>query len=192
MKKLLLFFAIIGLSVSGVQAQVNINIEQVPSNENSALNSATESFNNGTLFTSEDLLGVFANGEFISGIQRLIIDANQVAKIKTVGSGNSATLTQSGTSNIGIINIDGNGNSASLNQAGSGLLSAIKIEGSFNSLDVEQQGNALQNLILLGGNNLNFDVQQDASGVKLTQTGSGIPLQIKSTGRTIPLIIRSH
>lgn len=190
MKKLLLLFAIIGLSVSGVQAQVNI--KQVSSNKNSALNSTTENFNNGTLFNSEDLLGVFTNSAFISGIQRLIIDATQVAKIRTVGNNNSATLTQSGTSNVGIISIDGNGNTANLSQVGSGLLSAIKIEGSFNSLDVEQQGTALQNLILLGGNNLNFDVQQDASGVKLTQTGSGIPLQIKSTGRTIPLIIRNH
>lgn len=190
MKTLILLFVVIGLSVPGVQAQVNI--EQILPNENSAPSSVTRDFNNGTLFTSEDLLGIFANSKFISGIQRLIIDVNQVAKIKMVGSGNYTTLTQSGISNVGIININGNSNITRLNQVGSGLLSAIKIHGNSNTLEVDQIGDNLQNLILLDGTDLNFDVNQNANGVHLTQTGSSIPLQIESSGRTVPIIISNN
>ncbi|MCW9707172.1 hypothetical protein [Fodinibius salsisoli] len=183
MKKLILLLTLFyGVALSNVQAQVNI--DQIdPGND----------FDNGSAMTSEeDLLGIFLNSPFLSAIQQQAIDADQVARTNIEGDNNTAHLSQSGFNNVGIINIIGYGNEASLEQQGNGLFSAINVNGSSNNLDIEQNGNALQNLIKLDGSGLNYEVLQDPSGVEVTQTGSSIPLQIKRTGRVVPIIIRNN
>lgn len=185
MKRLTLVFVLVAILTPWVTAQNSeFNIPQV--NQNS------KNYSNGSLLLSEDLMGLFTNSSFVAGLQHLAIDASQIAYINTVGNDNIATMTQNGFNNIGIINIYGTGNEAGLIQNGTGLLSAINIDGNGNTLDVTQNGSALQNLILLNGNGLNFDIMQNESGVQLTQTGSSIPLQIRSTGHRVPIIISNH
>lgn len=185
MKKLTLAFVLVALMAPWAIAQNSeFNIPQV--NQNSKI------LNNRSPLLSKDFIGLFANSSIIAGLQYLAIDASQVAHINTMGNDNTATLTQNGYNNVGIININGNGNEAGLMQNGNGLLSAINMSGNYNTLDVVQNGSALQNLILLDGNGLNFDILQNESGVQLTQTGSSIPMQIRSTGRRVPIIISSH
>ncbi len=187
MKKLLLALLLTGFTASVAAAQVSdaeVSVKQV-----------SREYNDGPLITSEDdMYGVFTNSSIISGLQQLATDANQLARINAEGDENMARLTQTGTGNIGVINIRGSFNDASLNQDGSGLLSAINIKGSSNNLDVIQSGNELQNLILLEGSGLDYDILQNAAGVNLTQTGSGtsIPLSVKQTGRSVPIIIRNN
>lgn len=184
MKKLILIILLVAVTVSLSRAQQttgDVSIQQV-----------TKSFDNGSVVSSENFDGIFANSMFISELQQMLVDANQVARINLEGNNNTASIVQDGTNNVGVIDITGSANSSTLFQDGSGMLSAIGINGYGNKLDVTQKGTALQNLILLEGQNLDFNVLQNAAGVKLTQTGSSIPLQIESTGSTVPLIIRNN
>jgi hypothetical protein len=187
MKKLLLALLLTGFMVSVAEAQTSdadVSVKQV-----------SREYNDSPLITSEDdMYGVFTNSSALSGFQQLATDANQLARISLQGDENQARLNQSGTGNIGVINIMGNFNEATLNQDGNGLLSAINIEGSSNTLDMIQSGNDLQNMLMLQGSGLDYDVLQNAAGINLTQTGSGtsIPLSVKQTGRSVPIIISNN
>ena len=181
MKKIILTVFLITLWTSNILAQSSeFNIQQV------------KQYENGSLLLSEDLLGIFNDSPLIASLQDLATDASQIARIVTQGNENTVYLTQNGFNNIGIIQIDGSHNNSSLNQTGNGLLSAINIEGNYNDLSVDQRGSALQNMILLSGNGLEYDILQNNDGIRLTQTGSSIPLQISSTGRSIPIMISNR
>jgi|AntRauTorcE11898_2_1112593.scaffolds.fasta_scaffold25709_2 hypothetical protein len=185
MKKLILLILLFVLSAPVAWAQ--------QANANVVVNQVTEESDNSLFITDEEEeIGLFLSDSFISGLQQLAADANQVARINTVGSNNVSQLTQSGNGNIGAINVLGNGNETSLNQNGNDLISVLNLEGDFNILDVDQIGSNLQNVVQLEGDGLNFDILQDAQGLQLTQTGSGIPLQIETTGGTVPIIITNN
>lgn len=157
------------------------------------LRQVTRNFANGAVMTSDDALGIFSNSLFISGIQQLAMDANQVAQLYIQGNRNTARLSQSGSANIGILQVEGDFNNTRLSQNGSGLLSVIGVQGNYNQLDLEQSGSSLQNLILLKGSGINFDILQNNGGVQVTQTGgTSIPLRIRHSGNLLPIIIRNN
>jgi len=144
---------------------------------------------------SSELSGVFSGmpASKFSYLQLLGSDASEAAQIKTTGNYNHVTIKQMGNNNAGGIFIKGDYNHAGLVQNGSSLLSIINIKGDQNTMNVNQQGQSLQNLISVEGTGIKFNVKQNASGVKLTQMGgNAIPIQVKRTGHSIPIIIKNH
>jgi hypothetical protein len=120
-------------------------------------------------------------------------DASQAAYLSIKGDNDIATIGQSGAGNIGVINIVGSNNNTSLKQDGNNLFSLLNIKGSLNTFDIKQLGTGLKNYIQLTGTGIRMNAVQTVDGMKLTQTGrGGIPLQIKTTGRMIPIIITNH
>lgn len=179
MKKLALLCLIFALTIP---ARAQVTIKQV------VLNNVT-----GTgAIGEEELMNRFTNLTTISisELQQRAAEAVNIAKITTVGSGNTTNISQSGTGLLGVIHINGYDNNAiTLNQTGSNLLSLIDVRGNSNRLDMIQSGNNLGNLVEVEGSGILMELTQDESGFRYLQTGAVNPISITSTSRYVPIII---
>lgn len=192
MKSLLIATIIIFLASSGLLAQQKnksgspVHIEQI-NNPGINHNGAVQQF--GLDFfrtlTPLDDLGTQA-GTGNSG------------SIRIFGSSNTAQLTQSGSGNIGFIEIGspvnfGVGNRATVQQEGEQLLSITSIRGSRNEFNFQQQGSQVGAAVFFRGNNLQFDARQINTDFQLIPSGSSLPaLNISTTRQTLPIIISNN
>jgi hypothetical protein len=182
----LLFVMMLAAPWAYAQQKDDITVEQVTVHKN-----GTPTKGGGDSYTQSYLYNV--KFPLINKYINLSRDATRAAYITTKGDHNITTIGQSGVENIGAINISGNNNTTSLQQNGSRLFSILNVEGSMNIFDIKQHGKGLKNYIQLTGKGIHMNAVQTAKGMKLTQTGgTGIPLQIKTTGRRIPIIITNH
>lgn len=186
MEKIFSLLLLLIVTASGVEAQQydSVYLEQA-SQQDSYLPQIIE---------GDHFYSAYAKLPILSLLQQIAVDANQVAHIRTRGNYNQVTLSQNGTNNIAAMLIRGHYNITSLAQNGAGLLSVLNIRGNANNMEVNQTGQNLQNYIQVTGNGLEMDIRQNASGIRLTQTGgqNAVPLQIKTQGQQIPLIIRNY
>jgi hypothetical protein len=182
-----LFLALPGLALAQ-QDQLNSSVYIQQAKESSTTSQANST-------DSKDFMGIFSKipaSEWSIFKQLSGGAAAQKAKINIIGSNNITTLKQSGSYNAGFIKINGDDNSAQLKQNGNNLLSFINILGSSNIMHVNQHGNALQNYIDVEGTGIKFNVVQNAQGVMLQQFGgSAIPIQVKTTAASVPIIIQN-
>jgi len=178
---ILALFWVTGSLCYGQKQNREVYPEQVSINHNDAVKKFSRDF----VSTMHQYQGVMDMNSMMLGI-------NNAAYVSQVGNDNTAILYQKGNGNVGIIDMEGNGNSSELNQNGNYLLSLLKLKGNYNSLDFDQSGNRLGAMFYLEGQGLNFDAVQNESGMQLLQGGSSIPLLIRHSGGTTPIIISNH
>jgi hypothetical protein len=185
-KPLLTVFAVLCVGFGTLFAQNDrspISIEQV-NNPGIEHNEAVKNF----MF---DFLLTVDFSEFVSGP---LVQGNR-ATIKQYGNNNNAVLNQSGSANIGYIQMGSSqnyvsGNRARVNQDGTGLISLINMQGNDNYLGFEQMGSNKGALFWFQGDNMKFDAQQVGSGIQLRPKNSTMtPIGISSNQSTVPVII---
>lgn len=184
MKSLLLNFLLSTFIISISTAQ-GINREVFPRQVSIEHNQAVRTF-------SRDFATAFSNNFIATKPDRAFADFSQLSAINILGDANYASLLQKGFNNAGIINIRGNRNEAKVKQQGQYLFSIVNLLGDDNQLTMNQQGVGQISYLQLMGSGINFDAFQSSSGMKLIQSGTGIPLIIQHRGRPLPIIIRSN
>ena len=117
------------------------------------------------------------------------------ASITMTGSNNLAGINQAGTGNRAFIQIGASdspviGNNTSVQQSGNQLFSITNVQGNRNDFSFEQQGQNVGSAILLRGDYMQFQAAQNGSNFMLKPIGSTIPLiNISTTRQVLPLII---
>jgi hypothetical protein len=191
MKKVLLLLFLIAMTAPWAQAQQNdenVYVEQVQVTENPQPKISGKQSEQG--YTETQLFGKYS---LIPLLKNLAADATLAATIRLNGDNNSAKIVQKGQGNAGMIKIKGDNNKTKLAQTGSSLFSILNINGFSNTFNINQKGTGLENYIQVTGSGIRMNAEQTAAGMKLMQAGgNAIPLQIKSTGHLIPIIITNH
>lgn len=112
--------------------------------------------------------------------------------VRQIGSGNSTTLFQKGSSNRAVVNTVGADNVLNLNQNGFGNSSEINLAGSNNALDYSQRGNGSRMNINILGFGVEQQFEQTGANHVMEVTGIGIPLRVSQTGNGASIFIETR